>query len=102
MRIRQIAFAAASLAESRAAVAHFFQLDSPFRDPGVQEFGIDNAVFVFGDQFIEVIASMRAESARGRHLGRHGDSGYMLLLQTDDLARERLRFAALGASVRTG
>ena len=96
MRIRQIVFAAAKLAESRAAVAHLFQLDPPFRDPGVQEFGIDNAVFVFGDQFIEVISPLRAVSACGRHLGRHGDSGYMLLLQTDDLARERLRFAALG------
>ena len=96
MRIRQIVFAAASLAEGRAAVADLFQLPPPFRDAGVQEFGIDNAVFVFGDQFIEVIAPMQPGTACGRHLDRHGDGGYMLLLQTDDLARERRRFDALG------
>jgi hypothetical protein len=96
MRIRQIVFAAASLSEGRAAVASLFQLAPPFRDLGVQEFGIDNAVFVFGDQFIEVISPMHPGSACGRHLERHGDSGYMLLVQTDSLARERERFDALG------
>ena len=35
----------------------------------------------------------------GRHLARYGDSGYMLLLQTDDFAREKTRWASLG--VRT-
>ncbi len=96
MRIRQIVFAAQSLQQGRDAVAALFQLAPPFRDPGVAEFGIDNAVFVFGDQFIEVISPYHGDTACGRHLARHGDSGYMLLLQTDDLARERQRFAALG------
>ncbi|MCK7496588.1 MAG: hypothetical protein MZW92_40980 [Comamonadaceae bacterium] len=41
----------------------------------------------------------RPDSACARHLARHGDSGYMLILQTDDLARERERLARLG--VRT-
>lgn len=96
MRIRQIVFAAASLNGGRAAVAQLLQLAPPFRDLGVQEFGIDNAVFVFGDQFIEVVSPMHPGTACGRHLERHGDSGYMLLLQTDSLARERARFDALG------
>jgi len=99
MRIRQIVFAAHDLAASRQALATLLQLPAPFRDPGVAEFGIDNAVFNFGDQFIEVISPTRVGTACGRHLQRHGDSGYMLILQTDNLARERARFAALG--VRT-
>ena len=96
MRIRQIVFAAQSLVGGREAVTSLLQLAPPFRDPGVAGFGIDNAVFVFGDQFIEVISPYRADTACGRHLARYGESGYMLLLQTDDLAREQLRFAALG------
>jgi hypothetical protein len=65
----------------------------------VAEFGIDNAVFCLGDQFIEVISPTRPDTACGRHLARHGDSGYMLLLQTDDFAREKARWDRLG--VRT-
>ncbi len=96
MRIRQIVFAAHDLVASRALLATLFQLAPPYQDPNVAEFGIDNAVFCFGDQFIEVIAPVQAGSACARHLARHGDSGYMLILQTDDLARERQRFTQLG------
>lgn len=96
MRIRQIVFAAQDLASARQSLAELLQLEPPFRDPGVAEFGIDNAVFNFGDQFIEVISPTRPDSACGRHLARHGDSGYMLILQTDDFERESARLAALG------
>ena len=96
MRIRQIVFAVRHLQPARDLLAGLFQLDTPFRDPGVAEFGIDNAVFSLGDQFIELISPTRVDTACGRHLDRHGDSGYMLLLQTADLAQERTRFTALG------
>ena len=96
MRIRQIVFAAQDLHRGRDTLAALLQLTPPFRDPGVAEFGIDNAVFCFGDQFIEVISPTLPGTACGRHLDRQGDSGYMLILQTDDLARERARFAELG------
>ena len=96
MRIRQIVFAAQDLPASRALLASLFALDKPYRDPGVAKFGVDNAVFSFGDQFIEVISPVEPGTACGRHLARLGDSGYMLILQTDDLARERQRLSALG------
>ncbi|MEK8052648.1 VOC family protein [Ideonella sp. DXS22W] len=96
MRIRQIVFAAADLARSRALLSQVLQLSAPFRDPGVAEFGIDNAVFCFGDQFIEVISPTQPDTACGRHLARLGDGGYMLILQTDSLARERAHLDALG------
>ena len=96
MRIRQIVFAAQHLADSRALLARLLPMAAPFRDPGVAEFGIDNAVFSLGDQFIEVISPTRPDSACSRHLARLGDSGYMLILQTDDLARDQARFQQLG------
>ena len=71
MRIRQIVFAAQDLARSRALLQGLLTLPDPFRDPGVAEFGIDNAVFTFGDQFIEVISPTRDDSACARHLTRH-------------------------------
>jgi catechol 2,3-dioxygenase-like lactoylglutathione lyase family enzyme len=99
MRMRQIVFAVRDLAQGSARLAALLGLDAPYRDPGVAEFGLDNAVFVFGDQFIELVAPLREGTAAGRMLSRRGDGGYMLILQTDDFERERARFAALG--VRT-
>jgi Glyoxalase-like domain len=93
MRIRQIVFAARDLRRGSAAIAALLQLDPPFRDPAVGEFGLDNAVFVFGDQFIEIVAPVRDGTTAGRLLERRGDSGYMLILQTDDFARVRARLA---------
>jgi hypothetical protein len=99
MRIRQIVFAVRDLADGRARLASLLGLDPPFRDPDVAVFGIDNAVYVFGDQFVELVSPVQAGTAAGRALDRRGDCGYMLLLQTDDFERERARITALG--VRT-
>jgi Glyoxalase-like domain len=96
MRIRQIVFAARNLAHSREQLASLLGLTGAFRDPGVAEFGIDNAVFSLGDQFIEVISPTQPGTACGRHIERHGDSPYMLILQTDNLAREESRLDTLG------
>ena len=99
MRIRQIVFAVRDLRQGSTQLAALLGLDPPYRDPGVAEFGLDNAVYVFGDQFVELVSPVTAGTAAGRLIERRGDSGYMLLLQTDDFERERARIAKLG--VRT-
>lgn len=96
MRIRQIVFAAAELQPSAARLRALLDMDAPYRDPGVAEFGLDNAVFVFGDQFVEIVAPVRAGTTAGRLLQRRGDGGYMLILQTDDFERELARCERLG------
>ena len=96
LRIRQIVFAVRDLAASSRRLAELLALDPPFRDPGVAEFGIDNAVFAFGDQFVELVSPVRAGTAAGRHLERRGEGGYMLILQTDDFDGMRARLRALG------
>jgi hypothetical protein len=96
MRIRQIVFAAAELQAGAAQLGALLGMDAPYRDPGVAEFGLDNAVFVFGDQFIEIVAPTRSGTTAGRLLERRGDCGYMLILQTDDFDRELARFERLG------
>ncbi|MFO1274232.1 MAG: VOC family protein [Rubrivivax sp.] len=96
MRIRQIVFAAKELQRSAAALRALLALDAPYADPGVAEFGLDNAVFVLGDQFVEIVSPTQAGTTAGRLIERRGDCGYMLILQTDDFARELARFDALG------
>lgn len=99
LRIRQIVLAARDL-ESAVKQAHdALGVDVIYRDPGVEKFGLVNALMPIGDQFLEIVSPTRADTAAGRHLERHGDSAYMLILQTDDLARERARLAQLGVRI---
>jgi hypothetical protein len=96
MRIRQIVFAAADLRAGASLLRKLLDLHAPYRDPGVAEFGLDNAVFVFGDQFVEIVSPTQAGTTAGRLVERRGDCGYMLILQTDDFDRELARFQQLG------
>jgi hypothetical protein len=99
LRIRQIVLATRQLAPAVQAVERTLGLQVAYRDPLIAEFGLHNALLPIGDQFLEVLAPTQDNTAAGRHLDRHGDSAYMLILQTDDLARERTRLQQLG--VRT-
>ena len=95
-RLRQIALAARDLdavaGELRAALG----LGEPFSDPAVGFFGLRNAVFTLGDQFIEVVSPARDDTAAGRLIARRGgDCGYMVMLQVADLAGARRRAAEL-------
>ncbi len=92
MRLRQVAWAAADLPAAEAAVELELGLVRCFRDPGVGVFGLHNALFPVGDQFLEIVSPLhdRPDTAAGRHLARReGDAGYMVILQTDDLGPVR-------------
>lgn len=95
-RIRQIVFAARDLDKTVAQFERELGLTVAYRDPLVAEFGLRNALMVIGDQFVEVVSPTRENTAAGRHIERHGDSAYMLILQTDDLDRDRARLKQLG------
>jgi hypothetical protein len=99
LRIRQIVFAARDLGDAVARFEAALGLQVAYRDPQVAEFGLENALLPVGDQFLEVVSPIRADTAAGRHLDRHGDSSYMLILQTDDLERDRARVDRLGVRV---
>lgn len=93
MRLRQVALVAADLAPVEAEITEKFGLQLCFRDPGVGEFGLHNALFPIGDKFLEVVSPTEEGTTAGRLLDkRGGDGGYMVILQASDLADLSDRF----------
>lgn len=100
MRLRQIVMVAEDLAAAEQRIEHELGLELCYRDPGVAEFGLRNALFPIGDQFLEVVSPTRPGTTAGRQIDkRGGDSGYMVILEVDDLDPLRRRFDEHGARI---
>jgi hypothetical protein len=95
-RLRQAVFVANQLEPAVLPLRERLGLGDPFRDPGVGVFGLENAVFALGSEFVEVVAPVQPDTAAGRHLERRGEGGYMLIVQVDDIAAARARAKDLG------
>lgn len=99
-RLRQVALAAGHLEPVVAQLQEMFPGCDPFHDPGVGDFGLENAVFAVGDTFVEVVAPVRPGTTAGRYLEkRGGDSGYMAIFQVADVRAARRRVADAGIRV---
>jgi hypothetical protein len=97
LRLRQAVLAAAELQPVVGRLREELGLGEPFADPGVDAFGLENAVFAIGDCFLEVVSPVRPDTAAGRWLERRGgDCGYMLMFQLDDVDAARERAHSLG------
>ena len=100
MRLRQIALVGQDLDAAKAEIVDVLGLGADYLDPGVGKYGLKNAVWPVGDTFLEVVSPQREGTTAGRLIEkRHGDGGYMVILQCDDLAAARARVAALGVRV---
>lgn len=96
-RLRQVALVARDLDAVADELRSSLDLDEPFRDPGVGEFGLHNVVYALDDTFLEVVSPTKADTTAGRYLDRiGGDGGYMVIVQVDDLAATRARADDLG------
>jgi hypothetical protein len=99
VRLRQAVLVARELESVVGPLRSALALDEPFQDPGVGEFGLENAVFALSDCFLEVVSPTQPGTAAGRYLERHGgDGGYMVIFDLEDLEGARSR--ALGSGVR--
>ncbi len=95
MRLRQVALVARDLEPAVRAVRDVLGVDVAYRDPGVAVFGLVNAVMPVGDTFLEVVSPAKPGTTAERFLERRGgDGGYMVILQTTDLAAARQRVQA--------
>ena len=97
LRLRQIALVAHDRDAVVADAGAVLGLAVAFNDPGVDTFGLHNAVMPAGRQFIEVVAPIQEGTTAGRYLERRqGDGGYMVILQTDDHPSLKGRTGELG------
>lgn len=100
MRLRQVVLAASDLAAAEAEIEEQFGLSLCYRDPGVATFGLQNALFPVGHQLLEVVSPTEEGTTVGRLLDkRGGDTGYMVILEVDDLDAMRARIADAGARI---
>ena len=99
-RLRQMALVAEDLDTVSNAICDVLGLEVCFNDPGVGQFGLHNALFAIGDTFLEVVSPKEEGTTAGRLLEkRKGDGGYMVIVQVDDMQKERKRVEGMG--VRT-
>lgn len=99
VRLRQVALVARELDDAVAVLQGQAGLPEPYRDQGVDVFGLDNVVFALGDTFLEVVAPNRTDTTAGRLLDKRGAGGYMAIFQLADLGAARQR--AADAGIRT-
>lgn len=98
--MRQICLVARELAPVVDELRAVLGLEVCHRDPGVGKYGLENALFQIGHNFLEVVAPVREGTTAGRYLDRRGgDGGYMVITQCDDLAPRRKRCEALSVRI---
>lgn len=68
-RVRQLVIAANSL-DTADTLQSVLGLGEPFPDPGVAEFGLVNAVFALGDQFLEIVVPTEPKAPARRFIDR--------------------------------
>jgi hypothetical protein len=100
LRLRQITVAAQDLRRTAVDLSTVLGLEACFTDPSVKAFGLKNTLFPIGSQFIEVVTPTREDTAGGRYMQRRGgDTGYLVIAQTDDVERRKARAAELGVRI---
>jgi hypothetical protein len=100
LRLRQICLVAPALEPVVDAVHAIFGLRVCHRDPAVEKYGLVNALFVCGHQFLEIVAPVRDGTTAERYLQRSGGrGGYMAIFDTHDPERRRAHAQALGLRI---
>lgn len=100
LRLRQVCLVAPQLAPVVEQVQSIFGLPVCHRDPAVAAYGLENALFVCGHAFLEIVAPLRPGTAAGRFLQRSGGvGGYMAIFDCDDPDQRLAQAAALGVRV---
>ena len=79
LRLRQICLIARELDPAIAELEAVLGITTCHRDPAVKKFGLVNALLPIGNNFLEVVAPFRENTAAGRYLERRdGEGGYVL------------------------
>lgn len=95
VRLRQVALCTDDIWREERRIVMDLGVAAVHRDPP-NMFAMRNAVFAVGNTFLEVLQPESADAPTARFLARRGGpSGYMIILQVDDLAAARRRAESL-------
>lgn len=99
LELLQITLIVQDLAQAETDFDRRLGLRVAFRDPSVARWGLENIVLPMGRTFFEILSPTRSDTPGGRHIARQGDGGYMVILQTRELAGHRARVRDLGVRI---
>jgi len=100
LRLRQLCLVAHDLEPVVEDLKAVFDIEVCHRDPAVAKYGLHNALLPIGNSFVEIVAPTKNDTAACRYLDRRkGDGGYMVILDTDELARWQTHVDAIGVRV---
>ena len=102
IQLRQICLVARQLEPVIEDLTDVLGINQCYVDPGVGQFGLENALMPVGRNFLEVVAPIQEGTAAGRYLDRRGgNGGYMVITQADSReTQQRVRQNALDNGVR--
>lgn len=95
LRLRQLVLAANSL-DTADQLKTILNLKPAYPDPEIIEFGLVNAVFAIGDQFLEVVVPVSDDAPVRRFIDRNGEGGYMILIQVPNIQSIRKNSDEMG------
>lgn len=97
LRLRQIALVAPDLERAVADIETVLGVQLCFRDVNVAKYGLVNALFPIGTDFLEIVTPTREGTTAGRFMtSTAGRGGYMAIFDCHDPERRREHAKALG------
>ena len=99
LRVRHVAVCTADPWGTEARVMDILKLAVVQRDKFNPSIRIRNGVFALQSTFLEITTPAGSTAPTQRFLDKHGDGGYMVCLQVDDLEQARARAEAMGIRV---
>ncbi|MCZ6617102.1 MAG: hypothetical protein O7E57_03135 [Gammaproteobacteria bacterium] len=102
IQLRQIALVAEFLKPIIEDLSYTLGVNPCFIDDAVSTWGLENTLLGIGNNFIEVVAPIKTNTAAGRYLERRGgNGGYMVICQAGSHAEQlEIRERALAEGVR--
>lgn len=95
--LRQVVLLAGDLTAALAKTRAYLGLNPGIRDAdSMAKLGFSHEVLAIDSTFVEIVAPLSADSSPGRLLARKGESGYMVVVQVDDVEAMLARAAAIG------
>lgn len=90
LRLRQIALVASDRDAITQQLCSVFDVRLAYQDPALGSLGLHNSLVAVNDQFIEVVSPIRDNTTAERYRQRRGgDTGYMLIFQTNNHAKHK-------------